>query len=70
MRTLESPMRDDTPCPQCQRIERVRYAILFRSRGPERLYYCGSCDHSWQGIEDDQATTSHEVPPERSRVTH
>jgi hypothetical protein len=62
-------MRDNTPCPRCKRIERVRYAILVQSQRPARLYYCGSCDHSWQRVQDDQAFPSHEVPPQRSRVT-
>ena len=50
-------MHDNTPCPRCQRSERVHYAILIRGPQPERVYRCGSCDHSWR-VEDEQSAVA------------
>lgn len=49
---LGPPVPDKTRCPRCRKVGFVRLENVIKGGRAERHYYCGSCNHDWQVVEE------------------
>jgi predicted RNA-binding Zn-ribbon protein involved in translation (DUF1610 family) len=45
---LQEVTSDLTPCPNCSKVELVRFERVITGRNIARHYYCGDCEYMWE----------------------
>jgi hypothetical protein len=66
-------MPTKTPCQRCNRVGFVRTETVIKGGHCYRLFYCGSCNNTWEVTDDGEPQDKpherrDEDRPDRSRI--